>query len=211
MRLGKLAYAAFTNSAKAFAVGLAKLIDQEFSYPYPDLFRQACNQLSLQMKPGKYPLTMVGLFNLFEQPIGSWRPFQIPESFDRNFGLVIDHRFSEEAAEYLHMELREKAEIPESASATVQKLFTEHYQFQKLFERLRDKYRSDPVAAQFDYILLRKFLIKHPFVEISQIRRTFRRAQYLDIEEVGDLYDACSDGSVYWNCSHCGPLFEKYG
>lgn len=192
-------------------LGLAKLIDQEFLYPYPDLFQQACNQLSLQMEAGQYPLTMMGLFNLFEQPVKSWCPFQIPESFERDFGLVTDHRLSEEAAEYLHMELREKAEIPESASAVVQKLFAEHYQFQKLFERLRDQYRSDPVVAQHDYILLRKFLIEHPFVEISQIRRTFRRAQYLDIEEVGGLYDPCSDGDTYWNCDRCGPLFQKYG
>lgn len=179
-------------------IGLVELLDQECLYPYPDLFRRVCNQLALHMKKRRYPRTMAGLFDLFEQPLKPWYPFQVPQVFDADFGVMCDRRLSEEAAQYFYTELLERAELPESASVITQQLVSEHYQFKKLFERLREKYQSDPDRAQKDYILLRTFLIDNPFTTVSQLRKTFgkRKVKYLDVQEVGGLYDSCDETAV---------------
>lgn len=201
-----------TEIFDCFIVGLAKLLKQDCLYPHPDLLRRACNQLSLHMKEVRYPRTMAGLFDLFERPVKSWYPFRVPHSFDSDFGVMYNGQLSEEAAQYFYVELLERARLPESASGVTQQLVSEHYQFQMLFERLREKYQSDPENAQKDYVLLRTFLIENPYPTISQLRQRFgrRKTKYLDAQEVGGLYNSCDESVVYWKCDRCGPLSEKY-
>lgn len=195
-----------------FLIGIVKLLKQDHSYPYPDFFRRACNQLALHVEAEKYPRTIAGLLRLFEQPITVWYPFQVPPTFDSEFGFMYEGRLSEEASRYFYSELLESASLSEAASDLTQQLASEHYQFQKLFSRLRENYLSDPEGVQQDYVLFRTFLIENPYTTVPVLRKTFsgRRMKYIDAQEAGGLYDLCSDSMVYWNCDRCGPLTKKY-
>jgi hypothetical protein len=192
-------------------IGLAKLLQQDCKYPYPELFQRACNVLALKMREISYPRTLAGLFNLLEEPVKTWYPFPVPQAFDSDFGLTYDGQLSEEASRYFYDELLERTQLPESASVVTQQLAIENDQFRKLLDCLREKHDHDPELAQKEYVLLRSFLIENPYTTTAQLREKFGRTQYIKTKEVGNLYDDCDENVVYWNCDRCGPLAEKYG
>lgn len=69
-------------------IGLAKLLQQDCKYPYPELFQRACNVLALTMKDIPYPRTLTGFFKLLEEPVKDWYPLTVPQTFDPDFGLT---------------------------------------------------------------------------------------------------------------------------
>lgn len=192
-------------------IGLAKLLQQDRKYPYPELFQRACNVLALTMKDIPYPRTLTGFFKLLEEPVKEWYPLTVPQAFDSDFGLTYDGRLSEEASHYFYAELLERTQLPESASAITQQLAIENDQFRRLLDHLREKYDRDPESVQKEYVLLRSFLIENPHTTTTQLRQKFGKTQYIKSQEVGSLYNDCDENVVSWNCDRCGPLSEKYG
>ena len=61
------------------AIGLAKYVEGEQKYPYPDELSYALNQLSLAMLT-TYPGTITDLFELFEKPLERWWPGTLPSA-----------------------------------------------------------------------------------------------------------------------------------
>ncbi|NET54489.1 MAG: hypothetical protein F6K09_39650 [Merismopedia sp. SIO2A8] len=170
-------------------MGLNQWLAQDLPYPYPDFFRRACNQLALAMGTSAYPCTMAGLLDWFEHSVRDWYPCKIPEGFDADFGLVDDGHLSEEASQYLYDKMATSEGLHGEVSTLAQQLLQENFQFQKIFRRLREQYQSDPKNSQNvqeDYILLRKFLIEHPFTTTTQLRQTFGIGQtnYFESKEV---------------------------
>lgn len=192
-------------------IGLAKLLQQNCKYPYPELFQRTCNVLALTMKNIPYPRTLTGFFKLLEEPVKNWYPLTIPQAFDSDFELTYDGRLSEEASDYFYTELLERTQLPESASAITQQFAIENYQFQKLLDRFREDGDRAPEIAQKEYVLLRSFLIENPHTTTTQLRQKFGKTQYIKSQEVGNLYNDCDENVVSWNCDRCGPLSEKHG
>lgn len=192
-------------------VGLAEFFDQDAKYPYPDLFRHACNTLALKITAISYPRTLEGLLALLAKPVGTWYPLSLPQEFDPDYGLTYDRGLSEEASQYLYDQLLERAQLPEFASAKVKQIALENFQFLKLLEQLQEANDSDTDIAQREYVLLRRFLIENPYTTTEQLRKAFSRTHYISEIEVGELYLDCKSNEPCWCCDRCGPLSEKYG
>jgi hypothetical protein len=97
------------------------------------------------------------------------------------------------------------------ATVSAKQVALENFQFQRLLERLQKAYTdSNPESAQQEYVLLRRFLIEHPYTTIEELRKTFSKTRFISLEEVGELYEDCLTNVSHWNCDRCGPLTEKY-
>lgn len=203
-----------TESFDYLVIGLQEFLDRDKKYPYPDLLHHAMNALSLEMKQSiPFPKTMSGFLRLLEEPVKDWCPSNfIPEEFARDFGLMDEGSFSEEANDYLTEVLLDKGGIPEYASTLVKQLAIDNLKFTIILDKLRDVYNdSDPDKAQQEYLIFRTFLIKNKYTTISQIRKAFLRTKHISTKEVGDLYEECQQNQNYWYCDRCGILTEKYG
>lgn len=187
-------------------IGLVDFLQSDKQYPYPELLQWSCHQLSLAMPT--YPRTQTGLFKLLEKPLGTWYPHQLPNTFNATFGLLYDGELSEEASDYFY-ELAEQSELLQSP--TGKQLALENFEFRKLFSALQQAHTENPVVAQQEYVLLRRFLIENPFALTEQLRQTFFRARYVTPEKVGGLYEPISEATSIWVCDSCGPLDIKYG
>ncbi|MDJ1177249.1 hypothetical protein PJF56_00055 [Roseofilum sp. BLCC_M91] len=187
---------------------------QKSKYPYPDMFRIACNELALKMPYGTYPRTQTGLLKLFEQPVENWWPdgLKIPEDFDRSSGLLYDGKPSEETFDYLYTLFEGEFDVDKIPNSVNIQIIVENKQFRDLFLRLNEEYISgDSDRAQEEYIKLRSFLIDRPYTTATELRKEFTGTRCISNKEVGDLYEDCDRGRTYWNCDRCGPLFEKHG
>ena len=204
-----------TENSTAFdglLVGLAAWFSDKRTYPFPSLLQHACHALALHQTLAPFPRTMTGLLRLMHTPVRSWWPLGIPPEFDADSGLVYDDQLSEEASRYLYQELYERAQLSPQASAELQQLTIENYQFRRLIEQLWAAYDHDPEAAQESYVRLRRFLIEHPYATPDDIHDVFWDVSYLSMADVGGLYgDDLLSGQDYWNCKRCGPLAERYG
>ena len=174
-----------------------------------ELFTWGCHSLALAMAHD-YPRTQTGLFNLFERPLSDWYPYPIPKQFDRSFGLLYEGELSEEASDYCDR-LIERTDLPKSLLAQLSTL--ENAPFRELFDELKQAYEEGSDAVQREYVLLRRFLIEHPYATGEEIAQTFFRSKYANPKRVGSFYEPISsegsDGYV-WTCDRCGPLRIKH-
>ena len=181
-------------------IGLQQLREQsqksshnESKYPYPDMFRLACNKLALKMPFGTYPRTQTGLLKLFEKPIEEWWPssLDIPEDFDSS--LLYDGNLSEEAMEHFY-DIFDEENIPDSVSIQIA---VENKLFQNIFLRLKEEYISrESAGIQEEYVKLRSFLINFPYTTSQELRKAFTRTDHILVPEVGDMYEYCDEGRV---------------
>ncbi|HAX76900.1 MAG TPA: hypothetical protein DCY88_13925 [Cyanobacteria bacterium UBA11372] len=196
-------------------IGSKEYLDRDKKYPYPDLLRHAMNALALEMKQTiPFPKTINGFLRLLEEAVKNWCPSNfIPENFDRDFGVMDEGSLSEEANDYLaEIYTSNQAEIIEYASSSIKQLAIDNSKFTKILERLRKVYNdSDSETPQHEYLSLRCFLIKNPYTNPSQIRKTFLLSKHFSKEEVGELYEECQENQIYWYCDRCGVLTEKHG
>lgn len=195
---------------KSLLIGLAELLRQNRPYPFPPLFQYGCNFLALTQK-GAYPRTMHGIFTMFEKPVTTWYSSSLPEEFDSEAGLMYDGQLSEEASRYLFEDLLEDGQLSNTATSVLQQISVENHSFKKLIEQLQAIAQENPDDAQHEYVLLRSFLINHPYVTTDMLREQFSTTRCISPQQVGVLYDDCVPGKLYWNCTQCGPLIEKDG
>ena len=189
-------------------IGLSEFLRADGKYPYPDMLSRACNVLALHMTTPAYPRTWSGLLTLLEKPVCTWYPLAVPEPFDAEMGLTYDGNLSEEASRYLHQELYDRAEIRDSMSSRSKGMALHNRQFQTLLDRLRDS--TDSRRAQQEYVLLRSFLIEHPYTTGEEISRMFAMRS-VGPNDVGKLYEDCHSHEAHWHCTSCGPLIERQG
>src|SRR5262249_38626855 len=98
----------------SLVIGLAEYLNRRQSYPFPDLFRHACNTLALHLTAVPYPYTIRGLLELLQNPVRIWWPLGLPPEFDPDYGLIYENILSEEASRYLYQVLLERAKLPQS-------------------------------------------------------------------------------------------------
>ena len=191
-------------------MGLAEFFYQDSKYPHPDLLRLSCNKLALKITAPPYQRTTEGFFTLLEKPLYEWCPFNIPQEFDKEFGLIYDGALSEEASEYFYEHLLNEEQIFNLSTKNKQ-IALENFQFRKLLNSLQNAYEENAEVAQEEYVLLRRFLIDNPYATDEQIREAFSKTRYIRSSEVGELYEDCQQDKTYWCCDNCGPLIEKDG
>ncbi|MDJ0579331.1 hypothetical protein [Crocosphaera sp.] len=195
-------------------IGVKEYLHSKKKYPYPDLLHQGMNNLSLEItKTVSFPKTMRGFLKLLEEPVKDYLPTNwIPSEFDRDFGLLDMGSFSEEANDYLMEILLTKDGILQSFSTIFKQLEIDNQKFIRILNRLRKAYTEDePEKAQEVYVKVRRFVIENQYATIEDIRKTFRRIEYVSIEEIGELYEDCEENRDYWYCDRCGILTEKNG
>jgi hypothetical protein len=174
--------------------------------------RRGLNGLAVALATAAPP-TAQGWRALLSQPVRDWWPAALPRAaaFAGEFSLLEDGLPSEEANRFYYAVLVEEAGLAgSSAAATARAL--DNQTFAHLLARLRDKNRQPATApaAQRDYVLLRRFLIEHPFTTVATIMDVFEDAHFIQNREVGELYEPAGPGP-HWHCRHCGPLHVADG
>lgn len=204
------------------AIGLAKFFEkQDRRYPYPDSLQYSLNNIALALS-SKYPKTMKGLILLFEKPLNEWWSDELPNNFDPNMPLLEDGELSFELIAYLD-KLSEQENGYFHDSLLQIELILDNQKFKHLLDHLREKSITDMSSAHSDYVILRRFIIEHPFALQREISQVFSQTNYLNVAQVQDLYVKTSqitdslrysnsDGDPkYWLCERCGPLRVKNG
>src|SRR6266566_8034233 len=164
------------------AIGLAKYVESEQKYPYPDELSYALNQLSLAMLT-TYPSTITGLFELFEKPLDLWWPGMPPPGIDPRFELLYEGALDEQVIEFL-LEYK----LPAEATLRDIQIILDNQLMVNILNAARNAYIDDPVGAREEYTVIRKFVITHPWTSTEQLRRQFRDLHYIRIQDVGALY-----------------------
>jgi hypothetical protein len=198
------------------AIGLAKYVESEQKYPYPEELSYALNQLSLAMLT-TYPSTITDLFELFEKPLEQWWPGTLPSGIDPRFELLYESLLDEQVLEYLL-----EYQLPAEATLQDIQVILDNQLMVKIMNVARNAYITDPNGASKEYTTIRQYVITHPWTSIEQLRQQFRDLQYIKIQEVGDLYQDSrslyavllhrqpgSQEDRYWNCPVCGPLYQR--
>ena len=86
--------------------GLRDFTDPEAHFPtYPPKLQRSMNRLSLFMA-ADYPATVSGLLRLFEGPVASWWPGEVPDGFSEQVPLLVEGGLSEEARAFSARETR---------------------------------------------------------------------------------------------------------
>ncbi len=193
----------------AFVVGLDAWLKDRSNSAF---FRWGCHRLAFAMSE-RYPKTQAGLLKLLEEPLKAWYPGKVPKDFDDSCGFLSQGQLSA-AAKIYYLGLGPD-DLPEGLLE--RRLQLENNSFYKLFSSLREAYGKSDVTVQkkfqAEYVLLRRFLIEHPYATTSEIKAVFRKCQYAKANKVGDLYKTLSaeaEKSV-WICDRCGPLMMEDG
>lgn len=203
-------------------IGLAGFLEKPArKYPFPDPLRYSLNNLSLALL-SKYPKSTEGLIQLFEGPLSEWWPGELPAAYDPNEPLVEDGELSFEAMTYLEKLYEQNNTLFQDSLSQIELIFDNH-RFKRMLDHLRDKALTDISGAQSDYVILRRFIIEHPYALQRDISLIFSQTNYISVAEVNELYIKTNqiadvlqfpdlDGQkVFWLCEQCGPLRVKNG
>ena len=200
------------------AIGLAKYIEGDRKYPYPDELFYALNQLSLVMLT-TYPPTITGLFEIFEKPLEQWWPSDtLPTGIDPRFELLYEGELDEQIVEFL-----DEYQLPEKATLQDLQIILDNQLMVKILNTARSAYATDPTGACKEYAAIRQFVITNPWTSREELRRQFRSLNHINIEDVGALYEEShffqstllhqlpgTTEAYYWNCPLCGPLYQRH-
>lgn len=204
-----------------FVIGLAKFLDNGQTYPLPDELSYSLNSLSGAML-SNYPRTLRGLLELASRPLQSWWPSELPADFDPEGELVYDGDLAMGAQEYLD-QFTSETNLPRGASLATLATAIDNRIFHMLLERLQQAALVDPVNAQSEYVMLRRFIIEHPWTTTLNLLDTFGSMRIIRPEDVGALYEEANPNNTmlfftddqgksgYWSCDHCGPLRVRFG
>lgn len=189
-------------------LGVASLLREPHAYPPTPNWQRALNHLALRMH--SLPLTTSGWLAQLERPVAQWWGDAIPEEFDPASGLLYDGALSEDTVIYLQRLLDDDGVY--AAFGASQALALENKPFRSLLRKLRDVAVDDPEGAQREYVLLRAFLVRHPFTTDLEIREAFARCRYVNPIDIGALYgDVLPQDPPLYTCERCGPLSWRRG
>src|SRR6266699_3025540 len=138
------------------AIGLAKYVESEQKYPYPDELSYALNQLSLAMLT-TYPSTITGLFELFEKPLDLWWPGMPPPGIDPRFELLYEGALDEQVIEFL-------LEYKLPAEATLQdiQVILDNQLMINILNAARRAYIAEGIGASGEYTSIRQYALPRP-------------------------------------------------
>jgi hypothetical protein len=194
--------------------GVAEASKTEFRYPYPSLFRQALNQLSvLQVIQRKtLPTEMQDLLALLEQPVGDWWPGQLPRTFIDQYGadsaLLFDGQPESWVWDYLEKR-GAKTLAPESLQ-----FFQADIDQSAILEVMNICSKANPPLTDV-YVTVRQFLIRNPWTTLSDLQQSLGSIPQLPMELINSFYEtpatfsrlAKRDGS-YWLCPCCNGILN---
>lgn len=194
--------------------GVAEASKTQFRYPYPSLFRQALNQLSvLQLRHKQaLPPEMKELLVMFESPIGDWWPGQPPRTLIEQFGKesVLLYEGQPEQWVWNYLEKRgAKMLSPESLQ-----FFQADIDQSSILEVMDICGKANPPLTQV-YTTVRRFLIKHSWTTLSELQQELGSIPQLSMELINSFYETPADfnrlakrkGS-YWRCPHCDGILN---
>jgi hypothetical protein len=201
-------------------LGLAKYMTSTQQYPYPPELLYAQHHLSLAMLTS-YPATITGFFKLCKKPLEDWWPGGPPAKVDKRLALLEpDGDLGQQVIEYLLTAY----DLPEDITLRGIQEILDSELMGIICGKLRKTADYDPVGAQREYVAIRSYVISHPWTTSEQLRRELRGLRHILPQEVGDLYQESNalgtelrypgpgqPEACYWNCSVCGPLYQRNG
>lgn len=157
------------------------------------------------------PKTLQGMLQMFHRPIQDWWPHPAECPMETSSKLLMGGDLSEDARIHL-LDLLEQIKDPKNVAGFWGRIALENQQFREVFDELRTAYRNGETRALEEYVLLRKFLIEHPYATDQQIRTAFMRTIHLSPSKVGRFYrDLSGHQNEFWTCHKCGPLEPERG
>jgi hypothetical protein len=154
--------------------------------------------------------------------VKEWWPWELPPEYESHAPLVEGNDLSFEAMTYLE-KLSEQDNVGIQSSLSKIEGILDNRKFKQLFDTLRNNLPADADGAQADYVTLRKFIIEHPYAQVSDISHVFSETRYINAAQVNELYRTTGEITplltypnaeglpVFWVCEHCGPLFVRGG
>ena len=194
--------------------GVAEASKTQFRYPYPSLFRQALNQLSVLQLHEKQtlPTEMQELLALFETPLEDWWPGQLPRTLVEQIGkestLLFDRQPEQWVWDYLGKR-GTKMLSPESLQ-----FFQADIDQSAILEVMDICGKANPPLTQV-YTTVRRFLIKHPWTTLSELQQELGNIPQLSLELINSFYETPASfsrlakrGRSYWRCPHCDGILN---
>ena len=194
--------------------GIAEASKTHFRYPYPPLFQQALNKLSvLQLLCGKtLPTESRDLLALFEDPIGTWWPGSLPSEVEQQMGRVFTLMYDGQPDGWIWRYLRErgmKLLSPESLQ-----YFQADIDQSAIIEVMNLCKSVNPPRTDI-YTAVRRFLIERPWTTLSDLQQVLGSFPQIPMQLINSFYEtpdvfrhhAKRDGS-YWLCPHCNGILS---
>jgi hypothetical protein len=205
------------NILTYLVIGLAKYYElTDAMTMFPDELQYALNHLSLSGKSAM-PKTFHGFLQQCQMPLHTWWPSQLTE-IDMNMPLVEDDGLSFMAENYLLALNQNNIHLGQSISQISSLL--DNNNFRILYQQLKNVYSENPVQAQVEYVLLRRFLIENPFTSLVSLMQVFRDTKFIQRGQVRELYHSTAEQpdlkrnqseNYYHTCPRCGPIYVKHG
>lgn len=194
--------------------GIAEASKTHFRYPYPSLFQQALNKLSvLQLLYGKdLPTELKDLLALFEEPIGAWWPGPLPREVEREMGKTFTLMYDGQPEGWVWDYLGERGAkllSPESLQ-----YFQADIDQSAIIEVMTLCNMANPPLTDL-YVTVRRFLIENPWTTLSALQQSLGCFPQLSMQLINSFYEtpdvfrrhAMRNGS-YWLCPHCGGILS---
>lgn len=193
-----------SNQLFSFLIaGLTAFAESNWMYPYPSTLSRARGLFyGAAIERGKWKFESMGDFiKLVQAPIRSWWPYEnFPDGINPDAYLVDTELHIPAYVEELLLDLDDLSEN-QRFNATELKLVLDNRKIREVLQQARDHPELEEA-----YVVLRSFLIEHPWINVEDGIDVPREARQLMVQ-ISDYYEMPSinmrhDGK-YWLCPRC--------
>jgi hypothetical protein len=205
------------------AVGLLEFARNRFNYPYPVIFQFALNKVALLMiarhrhnsRYPQYPPSVRQVLQLFQNSLKTWWPSDLPAGIDPDLPLLREPLLDESSLEEQVLNYLENLVDNASWPAGISLQETQALADQRWIRDLVLWTREDPDRRESEYVLIRRFLIEHPWMTDDLLRQELGQLVYFDRKRIGEVYESVDHfdqlaryQNSYWECPHCKGLLS---
>ncbi len=194
------------------AAGLVQAADNDFKYPYPPIWQQALNMLTVSQIRYAYPIptTISQIVEMMETPLAEWWPGPPPETISPELMPVTTLVFGGQPDEWVY-EFLETQNLDGIADTSY---FQDEIN-QAGIRKILDLYRPEAETFGYAYVAVRRFLIENPVTTLAQIQQRLGALPLLRNKTVAEFYepeedflDRASYQRQFWRCPHCGNILN---
>jgi hypothetical protein len=186
--------------------GLIAFSESNWKYPYPSTLSRARGLLfGASIERGKWKFESMGDFiKLVQTPIRSWWPYDtFPEGIDPDACLVNADFQIPSYVEELLLDLDDLSENQRFNAAEL-KLVLDNRKIREALQQAKDHPELEDA-----YVVLRRFLIEHPWINVGDGVDVPREARQLMVQ-INDYYEMPSINmrheGKYWLCPRCNGI-----
>lgn len=204
-------------------VGLLEFARNRFGYPYPPILQFALNQLAMRMilrhhkNPSnpQYPSSIRQVLQLFQKKLCTWWPGDLPSGIDPDLPLLRDPLIDESSLDEQVLNFLENLVDSEVLPSGISLQETQALADQRWVRDLVVWAREDPDRRDAEYVMVRRFLIEHPWITDELLRSELSQLVYFDRKRIGEVYESADQfdhlarhDDHYWQCPHCKGLLS---